>query len=70
VDTCDGREGLGAPSEARSAYVAVPRHFENETLRRMFEEIIDEGELDAFDELFDSEFTSEAPRTLDRAGYR
>jgi predicted ester cyclase len=42
-----------------------------ETIRRMFEEVINEGQLDRIDELFDPEFTSETPQgTLDREGFR
>jgi predicted ester cyclase len=39
-------------------------------VRRMFDEIINEGRLDLIDELFDPDFTSETPMgTLDRAGF-
>jgi predicted ester cyclase len=42
-----------------------------ETIRRMFEEVINEGQLDKVDELFDPEFTSETPQgTLDRDAFR
>ena len=42
-----------------------------EVIRRMFQEIINEGHLDKVDELFDPEFTSETPQgTLDRDGFR
>jgi len=42
-----------------------------DTIRRMFDEIINEGHLDKVDELFDPEFTSETPQgTLDRDGFR
>jgi predicted ester cyclase len=42
-----------------------------DVIKRMFNEIINEGQLDLVDELFDSEFTSETPQgTLDRDGFK
>lgn len=40
-------------------------------IRRMFEEVVNQGRLDLVDELFDPEFTSETQQgTLDRDGFR
>jgi predicted ester cyclase len=42
-----------------------------DTIRRMFDEVINEGRLELVDELFDPEFTSETPQgTLDRDGFK
>ena len=42
-----------------------------DVIRRMFEEIINKGNLDLVDELFDEEFTGETPQgTLDRDGFK
>jgi Predicted ester cyclase len=42
-----------------------------DNIRRMFNDIINDGKLDLVDELFDPEFTSETPQgTLDRDGFR
>jgi predicted ester cyclase len=42
-----------------------------QVVRKMFTEIINDGNLDLVDELFDPEFTSQTPQgTLDRNGFR
>jgi predicted ester cyclase len=42
-----------------------------DTIRRMFDEIINEGRLELVDELFDPEFSSETPQgILDRDGFK
>lgn len=42
-----------------------------QVVQRMFTEIINEGNVDLVDDLFDPEFTSETPQgTLDRDGFK
>ena len=42
-----------------------------DTIRRMFDEIINQGKIEVVDELFHPEFQSMTPQgTLDRAGFR
>ena len=41
------------------------------TIRRMFDEVINQGRIDVVDELFDPDFTSETPQgTFDREGFK
>jgi predicted ester cyclase len=42
-----------------------------DVIRRMFDEVINQGRVDLIDELFDPDFVSETPQgTMDRDGFR
>lgn len=42
-----------------------------DTIRRMFDEVINKGNIDLVDELFDPEYTSKTPQgTFDREGFK
>lgn len=42
-----------------------------ETIRRMFDEVVNKGDIDLIDELFDTEFVSETPQgTMDLDGFK